>query len=401
MAHALRPSAATAAAGTHIARLSLSDFRSYATLRLTLDGGPRPVVLTGANGAGKTNLLEAVSYLAPGRGLRGARLTEVARMGARGGWAVAAKLITPGGDADVGTGLAPGGGTAFEENEDGGARRVVRIDGETAPGPAALGRHCAMLWITPAMDRLFTDAAAGRRRFLDRIVLALHPGHGRQVSAYEQAMRERNRLLSERGPRADPAWLGAVEGRMAEGAVAIAAARRDTVAQLGRRACIAAQGPFPHAGIAISGFVEDLLAAGPALAAEDRFKAELQAMRPREAAVGRTLTGPHRSDLAVRHLEKDMPAHLCSTGEQKALLIGLVLAHAGLVAEVTGTAPMLLLDEVAAHLDAGRRAGLFDALSALDGQAWLTGTDRSLFEDLGERAQAFIIADGRVTPSAL
>lgn len=382
-----------AAKGVSVARLKLSEFRNYARLDLPLDSGGGPVVLTGPNGAGKTNLLEAVSLLAPGRGLRGAALPEIGRHGAATPWAVHARLATPDGPVELGTGLQTDG--------DGPPRRRVRIDGETAGSPAALGRYVKLLWLTPAMDRLFMEGGTERRRFLDRIVLTLHGDHGRQVAAFERAMRERNRLLAEYGTAADAAWLAALEGRMAEAAVAVAAARRETVAQLDACARRGASPAFPQAAVSVSGWLEDGLAAQSALDVEDSYRDALRAQRPRDAAAGRSLVGPHRSDLEVLHLGKAMPAAQCSTGEQKALLIALVLAHADLTLAVTGGAPALLLDEIVAHLDAERRLALFDALAPLGGQSWLTGTDPALFAGLADRAQAFHIEDGRVTASRL
>jgi len=401
MTQAAMPLDAAATPGLHIARLTLNDFRSYPALRLELEeSGPSPVILVGSNGAGKTNVIEAVSYLAPGRGLRGARLDEVTRFGAARGWAVHARLTVGGRSIEIGTGLA-----STASGDDGGEgaqqRRVVRIDGEAASGPAALGRVVAMLWLTPAMDRLFTEAASGRRRFLDRIALALYGDHGRQVAGFERAMRERNRLLGERGAGADPAWLAALENRMAEHAVAAAAARREAVARLDRRSLEEPESPFPRARIAVRGWLEEMLASASALEAEDAYRARLAAMRREDAAAGRTLEGPHRSDLAVWHGESEMPAHLCSTGEQKGLLIALVLAHAGLTAERAGVAPILLLDEIAAHLDEERRSALFDRLTGLNCQAWLTGTEPGFFSALAGRAAAFSVSEGTLTRARL
>ncbi|SMF66617.1 DNA replication/repair protein RecF [Allosphingosinicella indica] len=346
-----------------LTRLSLTDFRSYADA--VIAPGPGLVVLTGENGAGKTNILEAVSLLSPGRGLRGAALSEMARQGGAGGFGVAARL----GGVDIGTGTGPG---APE-------RRQVRING--APTAAsALGEWLSVLWLTPAMDRLFTEAASGRRRFLDRLVLALDPGHASHAARYEAAMRARNKLLGEERP--DPAWLTALEARMDEHGLAIAAARMRTVDALGRRLADAPDGPFARAAIALEGWTRGALAD------------ELAAGRTRDAAAGRTLAGPHRTDLAVTHVAKGQPAALCSTGEQKALLLGLVLAHADLVAEEQGRRPVLLLDEVAAHLDPGRRAALFARLDAGGGQVWLTGTEPALFNAVGAGATRISVPDG-------
>ena len=338
-----------------LSRLVLTDFRNHADLALAT--GPGFVVLTGDNGAGKTNILEAVSLLAPGRGLRRAPLGEMARQGGPGGFGVAATL---GDDTVIATGAQP---PAIE-------RRVVRVNG-AATAATALAEWLTVLWLTPAMDRLFAAAASERRRFLDRLTLALAPGHAVHSNRYEAAMRARNRLLAEDRP-ADPEWLGALEAQMAEHGVEIDAARRDTVTALAVRLAEAPEGPFARAGLALEGWSD----AGGTLAAD------LANGRGRDAAAGRALAGPHRSDLAVTHLGKAQPAALCSTGEQKALLLGLILGHADLVAERTGRAPLLLLDEVAAHLDPVRRAALFERLAG-KGQVWMTGTEPALFAEVG------------------
>ncbi|SLN21601.1 DNA replication and repair protein RecF [Oceanibacterium hippocampi] len=368
-------------------RLRLTDFRSYRAL--TLEVEPRPVVLTGPNGAGKTNLLEALSLLVPGRGLRGARLVDLARQGGDGGWAIAADVSGFDGQHRIGSGLRPaeGEGAASE-------RRIVRIDGETASGPAALGGVLAATWLTPQMDRLFLDGPSGRRRFLDRLVYGIDPDHARRVNAYERTMRERSRLLRE--SRGDRTWLDALEAGMAELAVAIAAARRELLRELAG-VMAQASGPFPRAGLALAGDVEGWLDEGPALAAEDRLRAALADARSRDGESGGAAAGPHRSDLLVRHVVKDMPAEHCSTGEQKALLVSIVLADARLLVERRRAVPLLLFDEVTAHLDAGRRAALLDEIIALGAQAWLTGTDRSLFEGFDGAAQFFKVEDGSVT----
>ena len=343
-----------------ITRLSLTDFRSYADALLA--PGPGFVVLTGENGAGKTNVLEAVSLLSPGRGLRGAALSDMARSGGAGGFAVAARI----GEVDIGT------GTTGEAPE----RRQVRING--APASAnSLSDWLSVLWLTPAMDRLFADAASGRRRFLDRLVLALRPDHATHSTRYDAAMRARNKLLAEEGPW-DEAWLDALEARMAEHGAAIAEARAATVSALTERLAEAPESPF----------------ARPLLALDDGERADLALSRSRDAAAGRTLAGPHRADLLVSHAGKDQPAALCSTGEQKALLIGLILAHADLVAERTQRRPLLLLDEIAAHLDPLRRRALFDRLGAAGGQVWMTGTEAALFADIGAAARWFDVGGG-------
>jgi DNA replication and repair protein RecF len=370
-----------------VTRLTLTAFRNYRTLRL--ETAPAPVVLTGANGAGKTNLLEALSFLAPGRGLRRARLGDVGRRQAAGAaaWAVAAVLATPDGPVDLGTGRDP--------HPDAGERRLVRIDGAPAKGQGELARRLGVAWLTPEMDRLFIEAAAGRRRFLDRLAYGFAPDHAGHLGAYERAMRERARLLRDGAP--DPAWLGALEHAMAENGVAVAAARRDTVERLNRAMALGA-GAFPRPAVAIDGTVERWLDEGPALAAEDRLRALLAGSRRQDAEAGGAANGPHRSDLAVHHVDKDMPAAMCSTGEQKALLVAIVLAAARLQAVERGAPPLLLLDEIAAHLDEARRAALFDEICALGAQAWMTGTDRRLFDALDGRAQFFTVADGALAP---
>lgn len=369
------------AAALSLARLALTRFRCYGSVRLSPD--TRPVVLTGPNGAGKTNLLEAISLLTPGRGLRAARLAEIDRQGDSGGWGVAATVVTPEGEVEIGTGREPEG-----------ERRIVRINGEIARGQVALADIVSALWLTPDMDRLFREGASARRRFLDRLVYGFDPAHAGRVNAYEQAMRERARLLAE-GNR-DDAWLSALEDTMAARGVAIAVARLDIVQRL-TRALAGATGPFPGVALTVEGKVEKWLAAGPALSAEDRLRAELRSGRNHDAHSGSTSVGPHRSDLEASHLTKDMPAGLCSTGEQKAMLIAIVLAEARLQAAERGVAPLLLLDEVAAHLDEQRRRALFDVICRLPGQTWMTGTDSALFAPLGERAQHFSVADAMVT----
>ncbi|HEX8263760.1 MAG TPA: DNA replication/repair protein RecF [Allosphingosinicella sp.] len=348
-----------------LARVALTDFRNHRDALLA--PGPGLVVLTGENGAGKTNILEAVSLLSPGRGLRGAALSEMARTGGSGGFAVAARL----GETDIGTGTSP---SAPE-------RRQVRING--APASAtSLSEWLSVLWLTPAMDRLFQEGAGGRRRFLDRLVLALEPGHAVHAARYEAAMRARNKLLAEPGPP-DEAWLSALEARMAEHGDALREARARTVALLAGRLAGAPEGPFARAGLALEGGDEDL-------------ERDLARGRARDAAAGRTLAGPHRTDLAVTHAGKGQPAVHCSTGEQKALLLAIVLAHADLVAERSGRRPVLLLDEVAAHLDPRRRAALFERLEAGGGQVWMTGTEPAMFDGLGSAASRFELSDGAI-----
>jgi DNA replication and repair protein RecF len=348
-----------------VSRLAVTDFRSYASA--LIEPGPGFVLLSGDNGAGKTNLLEAVSLLAPGRGLRGAALSDMARRGGEGSWAVAAKAE----DIDIGT------GTSADAPE----RRQVRVNAARA-SVNSLGEWLSILWLTPAMDRLFTGSAGERRRFLDRLVLALEPSHAHHSSRYEAAMRARNKLLAEGAPP-EPSWLGALEEAMAEHGAAIAEARSRTVAALDERLSSAPEDEFPRAEIELEGWQESDLAA------------TLEANRGRDAAAGRATEGPHRQDLAVAHRAKQMPAARSSTGEQKALLLGLVLAHADLVAERRGTPPILLLDEVAAHLDPKRRLALFARLEGR-GQVWMTATEPGLFEGIGA-ASRFRVAPGQIS----
>jgi DNA replication and repair protein RecF len=355
-----------------VAHLRLTDFRSYA--EATLAAGPGAVVITGDNGAGKTNILEALSLLVPGRGLRGTALSDAARRDGGGGWSVAATLTTPAGPAELGTGTA----AAAPD------RRIVRINGAAAT-TASLSEWLAIVWATPAMDRLFADTPAARRRFLDRLVLALHPGHGQHSLRYDAAMRARTRLLiGDTAP--DPAWLAALEAAMTEHGAAIAEARAATVAELAGRLAAAPEGPFARPGLALTGGD-----AGPDLAVR------LAAGRAADAAAGRALAGPHRADLDVVHLGKGEPAARGSTGEQKAMLIAIILAHAELVADARGKPPLLLLDEIAAHLDARRRAALFDRLAAMGSQVWMTGTDPALFE--GVTGTCLVVAAGAVHPA--
>ena len=348
-------------------------------------------MLTGANGAGKTNLLEAISYLTPGRGLRGAPLDSTVRIGAEA-CAIAATVDRPvpgldghDGGIDIGTG--------YRRGETG---RAVRINHEPAPSVGALGEIVRALWLIPAMDGLFTGPASDRRRFLDRLVLTLDPGHAGRVADFEKAMRQRNRLLE--APRPDARWLDGVEQSMAELAVAVGTARVEAVARLTAALDARAGGVFPDPDIAIAGDFEAGLGTGrPSVEVEEDYRNDLRGARSRDAAAGRTLSGPHRGDLTVRHRARGVPAALASTGEQKGLLIALILAHARLVTDASGgIAPLLLLDEVAAHLDDMRRAALFAEILALGAQAWMTGTDRALFTDIAADAQCFEVADGTV-----
>jgi DNA replication and repair protein RecF len=380
---------------TSVARLTLSAFRCYRYRRLEL--GPQSVVLTGANGTGKTTILEALSLLAPGRGLRRASLNELKRLDAGGkrgdavaadggGWAVAARVRTPAGTFDIGTGPAPAAANAARER-----RRHVRIDAQPARAQTALAAVLGVSWLTPEMDRLFAEGAAARRRFLDRLVFGLDADHARRVSAYAAALQERARLL--RSGSKDAAWLGALEETMAGHAVAVAAARRDLADRLSAEAMRA--GAFPGAVLEVAGTVEGWLAENhAALDAERRLREALEQTRAADAELGGASVGPHRSDLVVRHARTGRLARACSTGEQKALLIAVVLAGARLQEAERGAAPLLLLDEVAAHLDVHHRAALFAEVAGIGGQAWYAGTDRSLFAPLAGSAQFVSLGQG-------
>ncbi|MEW9807287.1 DNA replication/repair protein RecF [Mesorhizobium sp. ZMM04-5] len=376
--------AADGAGPVHIRKLKLTDFRNYAALALDL--APGLVVFSGDNGAGKTNLLEAISLLTPGRGLRRAPYGEVAREGGPGGFALHAALDGPQGSFEIGTGTA-GAGIIGE-----GGRRV-RINAAQAAAEDLLD-WLRVLWITPAMDALFTGPAGDRRRFLDRLVMAIDPGHGRRAQDYEKTMRGRNRLLAE-GSR-DGAFFDAIETQMAESGTAIAAARAEMVGLLAAMVGRLPDGPFPQAELALNGPLETMVGHAPAVEIEERFRVALAGGRERDRAAGRTLDGPHRSDLVVRHRPKSMPAAQCSTGEQKALLVGIVLSHARLAGEMSGDVPILLLDEIAAHLDAGRRAALFSILEDLGCQSFMTGTDAALFSSIAGRAQFLTVDHGSV-----
>ena len=374
-----------------IRRLTLSNFRSYHAAQIEL-GQAGPVVLTGANGAGKTNLIEAISMLAPGRGLRRATMEELAFSEGDGAWAVSAEIEGMLGLATLGTGIDPPAG------EDSAPSRICRIDREAVSSAAAFADHLRVVWLVPAMDPLFNGPASERRRFLDRLVLAVDAQHSSRVAALERSLRSRNRLLED--AVSDSHWLDAVEHETAEVAVAVAAARAETV---GRLAGALAGGrdqalEFPLAEIALDGWMEKLLPYHSAIEIEDRYRALLKDNRARDAAAGRTLDGPHLSDLSVSHAGKGIAASEASTGEQKALLIRLVLAHAGLIKDMTGFAPLLLLDEIIAHLDPTRRAALYDALANLGAQVWMTGADPAAFGDIVGRAQVFEVRGGAVEP---
>jgi DNA replication and repair protein RecF len=373
-----------------VERLQLSNFRNYG--QISLQVGPAPVVLCGANGSGKTNLIEALSLLTSGQGLRRAPYSELAGAGGKA-WAVWSRVHGRLGKVELGTGLP------LEPDEAVRAGRLVRIDGEAHPA-SALDEHLELLWITPALDGLFAGPASERRRFLDRLVASFDPRYRTRVGHFERAMQQRNRLLAEEV--SDAARFQAFERSMAETGVAIAAARVSLVAELAsaideRRRAIAAAA-FPWAELAVSGLLENALATRAAVDVEDDYCRLLAGERELDRAAGRTRCGPHRSDLMVGHGDKEMPAKLCSTGEQKALLIGLILAHADLVSQHRGgAAPLLLLDEITAHLDAARRLALFAEVTRLGCQAWMTGTDAQAFAGLVQRAQFLDVLEGRVS----
>jgi DNA replication and repair protein RecF len=369
-----------------IRRLTLNNFRSYHAAQI--DIAANLVVLVGPNGAGKTNLIEAISFLAPGRGLRRATLTEVAFMEGDGSWAMASDVEGALGLATLGTGIeAPA-------NEDMTITRKCRIDREPVSSASAFADHLRVIWLVPAMDQLFSGPASERRRFLDRLALAVDAEHASRVAALERSLRSRNRLLEE--PRPDPHWLDAIEHETAELAVAVAALRAETVTRLSAALAVRRSSPFPSAEIALEGWMEKLLPQHSAREIEDRYRAVLHDNRARDAAAGRTLDGPHLTDLVVAYAPKDIPAADASTGEQKALLIGLVLAHAGLIAEMIGFAPVLLLDEVAAHLDPSRRSALYAELEMLGAQVFMTGADPAAFAEIGTRADVFDVSPGVV-----
>ena len=369
-----------------VRRLTLSNFRNYHAAGLDIDADL--AVLVGPNGAGKTNLIEAISFLVPGRGLQRATFEEVAFAEGDGSWAVSAEIEGMLGLATLGTGLEP------QTGDEATTPRKCRIDREPVGSATAFADHLRVIWLTPAMDQLFMGPASERRRFLDRLVLAVDAEHSGRVAALERSLRSRNRLLEEARP--DSSWLDAIEHETAELAVAIAALRAETVRRLQGALAARQDDAFPSAEIALDGWMERLLPDHPAGEIEDRYRAVLKTNRPRDAAAGRTLDGPHLTDLTAIYPPKGVPAADASTGEQKALLIGLVLAHAALLTERTGYAPVLLLDEVVAHLDPARRRALYDALAGLGAQVWMTGADPATFTDVVDRAAVFRVSAGRV-----
>jgi DNA replication and repair protein RecF len=372
-----------------LTRLALENFRNYASVSLKLDG--RHVCLYGANGSGKTNLIEAVSMLAPGRGLRGADLVDIVRRDAGGlsarNWALSADLR----DGDVDRKLS----LALELDEQGRSKRIAKLDGAVTT-QTELGELVRVIWLTPSMDRVFAGSAGDRRRFFDRQVLAHFPSHGPAGAAYEKAMRQRNALLEQ--SRVDPAWLDALEQRMAEAGAVMAMHRADALKRMQEAIAARPEGAFPKSVLALDGRFEKRAADGADVAdIEQEIASALRLNRTRDQVAGRTLEGVHRTDLTVLHVPKQLPADQCSTGEQKALLIGLILANAQALFERDfAPSPLLVLDEAAAHLDSDRRAALYNELAALGGQAWLTGTDRSLFDAFGDRAQRFEVSNGIV-----
>ena len=367
----------------HLQNLKLSNFRCYESAALR-DLSSGFIVLHGANGAGKTNVLEAVSLLTPGRGLRGAKPMEIQNAQVGDPWAVAGAVKTAFGPVQLGTGI-----DAQTE------KRVVRVNGQNAKSQSALGEHLSCVWLTPQMDRLFLDSSRERRSFLDRLIFAFDPGHSGRVTRYNNAMSQRSKLL--RDGKNDPAWLDGLEAQMAETGVSIAAARLEFMERLQSASAESSHDLFPQARLNIGGTVEELLGNAPALEVEEMFKYQLQQSRPKDAIVGGAATGPHKSDLKVVYAAKNMAADQCSTGEQKALLIGIILAHARLIEAERGAPPLLLLDEVAAHLDEERRAALYDLLHALGGQVWLTGTEKNLFTPLEGKARFFEVRDGMLS----
>ncbi len=380
----------------HVRRLVLADFRSYPALDLPVPHGN--IALTGHNGAGKTNLLEALSFLTPGRGLRRAELAECAREGGGGGWAVSVELEEERNGAATGVQL----GTGLEAQPGGAVGRKCRIDRTPVPSARSFSDHVRVVWLTPAMDGLFTGSAAERRRFLDRVVLTVDGEHATRVAALERALRNRNRVLEDgrQTGRLDRAWAEATEREVAALGVAVAAARHEAVARLA--AMIQAErdetSPFPWADVSLQGTVEALVGSRPALEAEELYRDLLREARARDAAAGRTSVGPHLADLLVRHGPKGADAARSSTGEQKALLVGLVLAQARLVAAMSGIGPLVLLDEIAAHFDPLRRAALFETLDALGGQVFMTGADPAVFAD-AKGVALFDVTPGLVRPS--
>jgi len=372
---------------SYLTQLTLQNFRCYEQARITsIDTGL--IVLCGPNGAGKTNILEAVSLLSPGRGIRGVKATDMQCYDSPNPWGVSSKVMTGGGEVTLGTGLNPANG-----------RRIVRINGVDAKSQMALSDYISCLWLTPQMDRLFIEGASGRRRFLDRLIFTFDAGHSGRVTRYENAVRQRSKLLQEENP--DPTWLEGLEAQIAETGIAISAARLDFTARL-QNFCDqgdkAEESFFPRAKLAVKGTIEELLENTPAVEVEKLFAYQLQQSRPKDAIVGGAATGPHKSDLSVVYAAKNVAAAHCSTGEQKALLIGLILSHGRMMMAERGAPPVLLMDEIAAHLDEDRRYALFERLQSLGGQVWMTGTDPILFESIIGKAQCFDVETAQINP---
>ena len=366
-----------------ISSLSLHHFRNYISARIEIS--PLPVVLTGKNGAGKTNILEALSLLVPGRGLRRAKISELDNRECADAWVLAATIAGMQGEAKIGTGHDP------EGHAD---KRIIKIDGKIAKSQAELARHLAVIWLTPQMEQLFHEGASAGRKFLDRLVYSFDGEHASRVNEYEFAMRERNKLLAD--VRADSAWLDALEQTMAETGAAIGAARLMACEHI-NFAIQKSTLSFPKAHIEIHGFIEDKLRAGEAaVAVEEMTKKALHEGRGQDAAAGRTLTGAHRSEMMVFHVEKQQVASMCSTGEQKALLLSIILAQARAGQQWHGVVPVLLLDEVVAHLDPTKRLELFVEIHHIKAQVWMTGTDAKLFEGMEGKAQFFKVENGKV-----
>lgn len=370
---------------SYLTQINLQHFRCYEHTRLEgLSSGL--IVLCGLNGAGKTNILEAVSIITPGRGLRSVKATEMQRYDSSQPWGISAKVMGSGGDVTLGTGLNP-------DND----RRIVKINGVIAKSQTALSDYLSCLWLTPQMDRLFLEGASGRRRFLDRMIFAFDPGHSGRVTRYENAMRQRSKLLQEESY--DQSWLKSLESQMAETGIAIAAARLDFIERLensGMQASQEEENYFPKARIEAKGTIEELLQKSPAVEVEQMFSYQLEQSREKDSQTGGAATGPHKSDMDVTYTTKNVKAAHCSTGEQKALLIGIILAHGRMVTAEKGAPPVLLLDEIAAHLDENRRMALFERLEGLGGQVWMTGTDPVLFESIRQKAQFFDVESAQI-----
>lgn len=376
---------------SYLRDLRLSDFRNYGVASME-DLSAGFIVLSGPNGAGKTNILEAVSLLTPGRGIRGAKLSEAQKQDSENPWTVFTNAVTDFGDIKI--------GTAYEQTSE---KRKINIQGETVKSQAALSEYLAALWLTPQMDGLFREGTSERRRFLDRLILTHDPAHAGRVRRYENAMYQRSRLLKDDGEKADTAWLDGLESQMAETGIAIAASRIDYMDRLTyaiEKNTLDTKHIFPQADISLLGLIENQLNKQPALSIENNFKNMLKNSRSLDAVSGGASVGPHRTDLHVVYKDKGMPASQCSTGEQKALLIGLVLAHCWLIAQERTAPPLLLLDEVAAHLDENRRNALYTLLEKLGGQVWLTGTDENLFDSLKGKADFFVVKNGGITRKA-